>query len=162
MTAESELATENFIVHSRWLGDIVSDPRAALFFPSGIPGFEEERRMLPIEIPSQRPLVYLQSLSHPEICFAALPVFVIDPGFRLSLSEDEQCALDFPEGSNPVIGVDVLCLALLMSPGEGVRVNLNAPVVINLHNSRGVQSVSADQTSGCFGLASTGHWEAQC
>ncbi len=44
-----------------------------------MPGFEEQRRMIPVEIPSQRPLVYLQSLESDEICFVALPVYVIDP-----------------------------------------------------------------------------------
>ena len=96
MTAEFErdAATAlNAVIRSRWLGEIESDPGAELFFPSGIPGFENEHRILPVEIPSQRPLVYLQSLEPPGVCFAALPVFVIDSGFHLRLSEEERSAL---------------------------------------------------------------------
>jgi flagellar assembly factor FliW len=165
MTAELELLTApagNTMIHSRWLGEIESDPRSELTFPAGIPGFENNRRMLPVEIPSQRPLVYLQSLIHPGICFAALPVFVIDPGFRLCLSEEERSLLELPEGCDPVVGTDVLCLALLMSSGDAVRVNLNAPVVINLHNSRGIQSVAADRAAGYFRLEPNGRWESRC
>jgi flagellar assembly factor FliW len=170
MTAEFELLTTpaaNAVIQSRWLGEIESDARSELIFPAGIPGFENDRRILPVEIPSQRPLVYLQSLIHPEVCFAALPVFVIDPGFRLHLSDEERLLLQLPEGCDPEIGVEVLCLALLMSSGDEVRVNLNAPVVINLHNSRGVQSITTDQSAGYFRpgyfrLDPAGRWEARC
>jgi flagellar assembly factor FliW len=165
MTAEFELLTaqpRNAVIQSRWLGEIESDPRSELVFPAGIPGFENDRRILPVEIPSQRPLVYLQSLIHPEVCFAALPVFVIDPGFRLRLSEEERALLQLPDGCDPIIGTDVLCLALLMSSGDAVRVNLNAPVVINLHNSRGVQSITTDRATGYFRLEPTGRWESRC
>lgn len=149
-------------VCSRWLGDIEYIPGTELFFPGGLPGFETERRMLPVEIPSQRPLVYLQSMECPEICFASLPVFVIDSGFRLDLSEEERAALELPENADPSIGVDVLCLALLIPCGDAVRVNLNAPVVVNLHNARALQCVSARDKAGHFRLEQNGRWERQC
>ena len=63
--------------------------------------------MMPVEIPAQRPLVYLQSLECAEICFVALPVYVIDPAFQLRLSEEERVLLQLPEDSDPVIGADV-------------------------------------------------------
>lgn len=162
MTAKIAAPPENDVVHSRWLGEIEANPQAELFFPAGLPGFEDERRMLPVEIPSQRPLVYLQSLGSPEICFAALPVFVVDSRFQLRLSEDERTALQLPEDVEPAIGPDVLCLALLISCGGAVRVNLSAPVVINLHNSRAVQCVSRDNTAAYFRLEENGQWEPRC
>lgn len=150
------------LIRSRWLGDIDYQSGAELFLPAGLPGFENERRMLPVEIPSQRPLVYLQSLAKPEICFASLPVFAIDSGFRLDLSEDERTLLELPEAAVPEIGVDVLCLALLIPCGDAVRVNLNAPVVVNLHNSRAVQCLSGNHAAGNFRLEEDGRWERRC
>ncbi len=160
MTAELEMVADR-TVRSRWLGEIGYNPESELFFPDGLPGFEYERRMLPVEIPSQRPLVYLQSLANPEICFAALPVFVIHSGFELRLSEEDRAALDLWK-DDPAPGVDVLCLALLISCGEGVRANLNAPVVINLHNSHAVQCVSVHDKAVYFRLTDSGRWESQC
>lgn len=161
MTGDATLTVEGEVppgevIHSRWLGEIESDPGSELFFPGGIPGFENEHRMLPVEIPSQRPLVYLQSVANPEICFAALPVFVVDPGFQLRLSEEELVALGFPEQSKPGIGSDVLCLVLLIPSGEAVRANLNAPIVINLHNSRAVQCVCACNAAAHYRLGEDG------
>ena len=91
------LSGEARTIHSRWLGEIESDPGNELCFPAGLPGFEDHRSMVAIEIPSQRPVVYLQSLESAEVCFAALPVYVIDPAFRLDLSDDERSALGFRE-----------------------------------------------------------------
>lgn len=149
-------------IHSPWLGDVESDPQCELLFPLGLPGFEDHRRMVPLEIPTQRPLLYLQSLESAEICFVALPVYVIDPEFRLHISDEERAVLQFPEESEPVIGVDVLCLALLIPSGRTVQANLGASIVINLHNRRGVQCVP--QAEGPAGLRLLGDsgWTALC
>lgn len=149
-------------IHSPWLGDIDSDPQCELFFPLGIPGFEDQRRIIPVEIPAQRPLVYLQSADKPEICFVALPVFVIDSAFRLQISEEEMAVLKLPETPCPAIGTDVLCLALLAPSGRTVQTNLGATVVINLHNRCGVQCVPPPgNPAGVRVLADAG-WVAPC
>lgn len=155
------------VLRSPWIGDVEWHSQCELFFPSGLPGFEVEQRMIPVEIPAQRPLVYLQSLENPAICFVCLPVFVIDPEFELRLSDEDRAALQIPEGSAPAIGDDVLCLGLLVTSEDGVEVNLNAPVVINLRNSRGIQAVGARtgepaRGNGGFRLEADGHWVALC
>jgi flagellar assembly factor FliW len=154
--------TERNVMCSPWLGEIEWNPGSELLFPCGLPGFETERRMIPVEIPAQRPLVYLQSLERDNICFLALPVFVIDPGFQLRLQDDERAALLLPGDREPVIGADVLCLGLLVPSEHTVKVNLNAPIVINLHNSMGVQCISGGEGAGCFRLEESGRWEAAC
>jgi flagellar assembly factor FliW len=154
--------TERNVIRSPWLGEIEWNSGAELLFPCGLPGFETERRMIPVEIPAQRPLVYLQSLERDHICFLALPVLVIDPGFQLRLQDDEKAAILLPEDCDPVIGSDVLCLGLLVPSEHTVRVNLNAPIVINLHNLMGVQCVSSGARPGCLRLEENGRWEAEC
>lgn len=129
------------VVRSRWLGDVEVDPNCTLLFPAGLPGFEELRLMVPVEIPAHRPLVYLQSPESSDICFVALPVYVIDPGFRLQLSDEDRTTLQLPETSDPVIGEDVLCLALLRRSNSTVEANPEAALVINLHNRIGLQCV---------------------
>ena len=59
------------MIRSPWIGEIEWDAQCDLLFPAGLPGFEDVRHMIPVEIPAQRPLVYLQSLEHPDVvCFA--------------------------------------------------------------------------------------------
>jgi flagellar assembly factor FliW len=152
-------------IRSPWIGEIEWEPSNEIFFPNGLPGYEREHKLIPVEVPAQRPLVYLQSVENPGVCFLCLPVLGIDPGFELRLSEDERTALAMPEDLSPALGADVLCLAFLIPSGSTVKTNLAAPIVINLHNSRGVQCVdSADREAACratFRLCETGKWELQ-
>jgi flagellar assembly factor FliW len=154
--------TEVQLLRSPWLGDIEWSASAALHFPAGLPGFEEDRRILPVEIPARRPLVYLQSLDRPDICFLALPVLTINPQFELRLSEDDVAALRLPVGKAPAIGDDVLCLAVLVPAGDTVQTNLDAPVVISLHGGVGAQCIQLPGGApGRFVLREHG-WEAAC
>ena len=149
------------VLRSSRLGDIEIEPGSEVYLPLGLPGFESEHRMVPVEIPSQRPLIYLHSTTSPDLCFMTLPTPVIDPDYRLDLSEDDSAALELPQSSTPVIGEDILCLALLIPSGESVQTNLAAPVVINLHNFRCVQAVGSCRPAH-FRLAAGGRWEALC
>ncbi len=155
-------ANQRRVIRSPWIGEIEWDPQCELAFPCGLPGFEQERRMIPVEIPAQRPLVYLQSLEHPDICFVCLPVFVVDPAFSLSLSEEERAVLHMEEGFEPRIGEDVLCLGLLLPFGDSVEVNLSTAIVISLTNSNGVQCVGTPGLAGeIFRLEPDGRWVCQ-
>ena len=159
LPAEREHLTRQTIA-SPWLGQIEAEADCEMFFPFGIPGFEEMRRVIPVEIPAQRPLVYLVSADRPELCFIALPVLVIDPHFKLTVGEDECAAIGVPP--EPRIGEDVLCLALLIPSAGSVKANLGAPLVINLRNLRGIQCAPPDGYSGCFSLSADGKWEPAC
>ena len=148
-------------LNSAYLGELEWSVDAELCFAQGIPGFEGETRMVPIEIPAQRPLVYLQSALHPDVCFMALPVPGINPDFQLHLLPDDYQALEMDPSRTPVPGEDVLCLALLSPSRDGVQVNLAAPVVISLQNQRGHQVITAEGPE-IWRLGSNGIWEAMC
>jgi flagellar assembly factor FliW len=149
-------------LQSPWLGEVELNTECTLEFPAGMPGFEEHHRIMPVEIPAQRPLVYLQSLENAEVCFVALPVYVIDPLFHLCLSDEERLTLQLPENQEPVIGADVLCLALLMPADHSVAANLNTPIVINLHNRLGVQCTEPAGLPATFTLSADSGWVASC
>jgi flagellar assembly factor FliW len=131
---------------TKYHGEIEYDERTTLHFARGLFGFEEETRFLSIEQPVLRPLVFLQSLSTPDLCFVALPVFVVDKDYFLSLDPDDLKALGLPSERQPTIGVDVLCLAIVCIPNGGpTTANLLAPVIVNLQNSQAIQAVSLNR-----------------
>jgi flagellar assembly factor FliW len=161
------MSEQSISLESPWLGELCWESNCELQFPAGLPGFEQYRRMIPVEIPSQRPLIYLQSAEQARVCFLALPVLAVYPGFELRLSEDDQSLLELesperPNAGSPALGTDVLCLALLVPFGKTVQTNLDAPIVINLHNGRGIQAVSPVAASGSYRLSEHGGWEAVC
>jgi flagellar assembly factor FliW len=147
---------------SKHLGEIEWDRDSELVLPAGLPGFEDQRRMVAVEIPAQRPLVFLQSAEKPEVCFVSLPVRTIRPDYELALNEEDRTALEIGAESRPEIGADLLCLALLFPSSGGLEANLGAPVIINLHNLRCVQSQGSESAPCHFRLGGEGRWEQVC
>jgi flagellar assembly factor FliW len=94
---------------TRYFGILPYENDSIIEFPEGLPGFENERRFLPLELAAHRPLVFLQSLATPGLCFPALPVAAIDEHYRLRLEAADLAALGLPAGARPAMGRDVLC-----------------------------------------------------
>jgi flagellar assembly factor FliW len=107
-----------------------------LEFPHGLPAFESQKRFRLIE---RQPLLFLESETTPGLSFLLLPVGLIEPGYRLALSDDDQATLgSFCES-------DLLCLAVITTAEDSPpTANLLAPVVINPQTGRGVQAVRSD------------------
>jgi len=134
--------------HTKYFGEMTYDEAAVWRFPAGLPGFEAERRFLPIEQPSTRPLVYIQSLGSPEVCFVGLPVQLVDNAYRLELSDEDRELIGLAPGVEDVPSDGgLLCLALISVREGATTANLMAPVVANPHTGRAVQSISL---SGCY------------
>ena len=132
-------------VHTRRFGDLEYDESSVLTFPCGLPGFESHTRFTVIEQPPLAPIVFLQSLDAPELCFLAAPVATIDASYALSITHDdlERLGLDGSRQPDPVH--EVLCLALLCVPENGpLTANLLAPIVIHLRSRIAVQAVRTD------------------
>ena len=131
---------------TKYHGEMEYDKQAALQFSRGLFGFESETRFVPIEQPHLRPLVFLQSLSTPELCFITLPIFVVDREYCLQLKPGDLESVGLPTDRQPVIGEEVLCLAIVSIHQDGpTTANLLAPVVVNRRNSQAIQAVSLNQ-----------------
>jgi len=124
---------------SKRLGAVDLDDSALLHFPGGLPGFEECRRFALLEHGPVAPIVFLQSLDQPDICFLAAPIAAIDPAYELAMTADDLRSLG-RENTN-----DVICLAILARAEDGqFTANLLAPVVIDRLTRRAVQAVRVD------------------
>ena len=113
-----------------------------MVFPDGIPAFEQEKRFLALRQPISEPLVFLQSVANPDVCFATLPAYAACPGYQLNMAPEDLAALGLENGRQPAIGSDVLCLAILsLTENAPPTVNLLAPIVVNLHTLRARQAI---------------------
>jgi flagellar assembly factor FliW len=111
-------------------------------FPRGLPGFEERRRFIPLRFEPSDPLIFLQSLEDPGLCFITLPVLAADPEYRLDMDMEDLEAIGLDGSRQPRIGQEVMCLAVVSVRPDGPTANLLAPVVVNLRNRKAVQSVA--------------------
>jgi len=118
-----------------------------MVFPDGIPAFEQEKRFLALRQPINEPLVFLQSLANPNLCFATLPVLSACPGYQLSMAPEDIRALGLEGVRQPAIGRDLLCLAILsLEENTPPTANLLAPIVVNLNTLRGRQAIQTDSS----------------
>lgn len=132
------------VVQTSNFGIISYGPEAAIEFPRGLPGFDDRRRFVALQFPDSAPLVFLQSLEVPDLCFITMPVLAVDPHYRLEVGSEDLGLLELSPLLQPRIGEDVLCLAVLSVAESGPTANLLAPVVVNLRTLKAVQAISPE------------------
>jgi flagellar assembly factor FliW len=134
-------------VDTKNLGKVSYEPGAEIEFPSGVPAFEDHRKFVLIQIPKTHPLLFLQSLDDPNVCFPALRAIDVDPLYRVHLTKEDLRRLSLPTSRQPRIGEDIECLVVVALREGGATANLLAPVVINFHKMRAIQAVSEEPYS---------------
>jgi flagellar assembly factor FliW len=134
------------LLQTRDFGEIYYDPAAEIAFPCGIPGFDDQRRFVLIERPALAPLLLLQSMDTALLCFLAIPVPVVDPGYQSGIAPEDLRVLGLDETRQPTPGDEAVYLAILSSAGgQSFTANLLAPVVVHRGTRAAVQAVRHDQ-----------------
>lgn len=133
-------------VETTYFGVISFEPESIVEFPGGLPGFDERRQFVALQFEDSRPLVFLQSVEDPGLCFITLPVLAVDRQYQLRVSNEDRELVGLAVGRPLRIGEDVLCLAMVSIREDGPTANLLGPVVVNLRNRKAVQAV--DNESG--------------
>jgi flagellar assembly factor FliW len=134
-------------IHTTYFGELDYTEGTIFHFPHGLPGFEQEQAFLFLKRPHTEPLLFLQSLSNPGLCFILLPILVVDPNYEVKLETDDLAALGLNPGRQPRIGEDILCAAIVRTGGgeqDEPTANLMAPVMVNLKDRIGMQIIQAD------------------
>jgi flagellar assembly factor FliW len=133
---------------TRYFGTIAFDDPAVIAFPAGLPGFAQCRRFLPLEDASRKPLIFLQSLEEPHLCFLALPVAAVEPAYQLKISADDLALIGLDKQPGPDDPAE--CWAIIAVGEDHLpSANLLAPVVINRATGLAVQAVRSDSIYSC-------------
>jgi flagellar assembly factor FliW len=126
-------------VLTRDFATIDYDSEEEIRFPNGLPGFREEKRFLLLESEALAPILFLQSLSTPGLCFLTISVFLADPEYQIgNLQADEGELTSSPAEDNAVLAI------LTASADGGFTANLLAPILLNLQTRIAVQAVRGD------------------
>ena len=136
-------------IATKCFGEVEYAPDAAFEFPNGIPGFEDERTFILLEHARVHPLLFMQSVVHPDVCFVLLPILAADPHYNLQLGEEDLATLRLDRTRQPRIGKEVLCAAMVCAADDDrpyATTNLLAPIVMNLQERIGIQAIQT--TSG--------------
>lgn len=122
-------------------GEVEIDENKILTFDKGLPGLEEDKRYALLSNEDSRPVSWLQSLDHPEISLPVMDPFLICPDYSFDISPDYVDTLDVEQIK------DVYVLSILVIPQNvnAMTINLSAPIIINVKNSKGCQIILDDR-----------------
>ena len=100
-----------------------------------------------MEQPASSPVVFLQSLSRPDLVFITLPIAFVEPAYQLIVAPEDLMLLELPQEPQPVIGEEILCLAIVtVREGHAPTANLMAPVVVSRRTRRALQVIQSDSS----------------
>lgn len=133
-------------VETKYFGSLAYAEESVFEFPHGLPGFDAENAFVLIETAESAPLVFLQSLVRPSLCFLAFPVQVVDRNYRLAVAPEDLETLELDISRQPVLGSEAVVLALVsLHDGFAATANLMAPIVLNVKTRRGLQAIRRDR-----------------
>lgn len=130
-------------INTEHFGRIEISDEDIITFPDGLPGFEDLRGFTLLSMGEEyRNLFLLQSVEKPEICFVVTDPFVIYNGYEVQLEDDDLELLGITTPDT------VMTLAIVVIPEDpsDVRVNLKAPVIINVDRRLGKQVLQRDES----------------
>lgn len=150
------------VCQSKYHGTIRFEHEQVLHVPAGLFGFPDEKEFLLLEMPSTRPLAFVQSIRTPDLCFISLPVQVVMPEYKLELGSEDIESLGYTVKAPPAMGQNVLCLVFLtMREKQTTTANLMAPLVIDIARHRGLQALVQGSYSHQHALT-TMEWKRAC
>ena len=114
-----------------------------LEFPQGMIGLEACRKWVVLSDAVNRGLGWLQSIERPEVAFAVVSPRRFVPGYRARVAARELEALGPDSQESPQVVV-TLSRHTDGPMGEGLSLNLKAPIVVCLKTRRGRQVVAKD------------------
>ncbi|UZQ85473.1 flagellar assembly protein FliW [Thermoclostridium stercorarium] len=130
-------------LNTKHFGVIEVDEKEILYFPSGIPGFENVRKFVLLERQeADSPFFWLQCVDKPDLAFVVTDPFYIKEDYYVDVDDEEIAEIEINDPEN------VLTLAIVTIP-EDIRfmtVNLKAPVLINMKNNMGKQVIMKNDT----------------
>jgi len=132
------------VMETKNFGKISFEHDSELEFPSGLPGFDSRRRFVAVRFVESDPIIYLQSLEDPELCFITMPILAVEPQYKLKVKGEDLGQIGLTAARQPRIGEDVLCLTVLSLYETGPTANLLAPILVNLRTRQAVQAVAPE------------------
>jgi flagellar assembly factor FliW len=128
-------------VQTSHFGEVEIDDSKVLMFENGLPGLEGDKRFALLSNEDSKPINWLQSLDRKEISLPVLDPFLVCKDYSFDLSNNDISAL----GIKRVKDVYVLCVLVIPRSLNLMTINLSAPIIINVENSKGCQIILDDR-----------------
>ncbi|MBP1744171.1 MAG: flagellar assembly protein FliW [Firmicutes bacterium] len=124
-------------IKTRFLGEVEIDEKMIMDFPEGIPGFEDSRRYVLLDIPENDVFRILQNADDEHISFIVTDPWVFFEDYDFDIPDEELAKINIKKEEQ----LSVMNIVTLSDEFENSTVNLLAPVVVNKDDRAGKQYV---------------------
>lgn len=129
-------------IKSKFLGEQRVDPESIIFFPKGIPGFEDQRRFKLFHQEDNPIIFWLQSVDDEDLTFTAANPEDFNVNYSFVLTDEEQAILELKRPEELVILILLRTEAIDDLTGKPtIKGSIKSPVLINISTRKGMQKV---------------------
>lgn len=126
-------------IQTKYGGEVTIDPEIVIEFPSGIPGFEDEKQFILLNISNIGAVAFqaLQSMNTPSLAFIVIDPYVLTNAYEFKLDDAIIDCIELEKKED----VSVRAIVTAKSPFDQSTLNLKAPIVINKRKKIGKQFI---------------------
>ena len=126
------------LLQTKHFGEIEIAENSIIRFDSGLPGFELLKEYILIGSEDETsPFKWLQCVNEPQMAFAVANPFLITKDYDFVLSDEASSRL----GIKKVEDIAVYVIVVVPEDYKKISMNLKAPLIINIKNSKGEQII---------------------
>jgi len=124
-------------LQTKYHGEIEIKDTEVIEFPTGIPGFMDEKKFVILRLEEESPFFILQSVDTPQLAFVLAIPFLYFKDYEIELDENTISQLQIECEQD----VSVYSILTVKDPFEQTTANLQAPIIINNQSKRGKQII---------------------
>ncbi|WP_153732403.1 flagellar assembly protein FliW [Sporosarcina obsidiansis] len=132
-------------IETKFHGTIQIKPTETWYFPKGLPGFEEETEFALLPIEGNDAFQVLQSTKQASIAFIVANPYTLVDNYTFEIDEPTIGLLEITKPE------DIMALGIvsMKKPFEDSTINLQAPLIFQLHNKKAKQMILNEN---CFDI----------
>lgn len=130
------------VIHTSRFGAVSLTSEDVIHFPEGLLGFNELRRFVLLDDPSDEIFAWLQSCEEPGIAFPLLEPELFTSGYAIQLTKHDLETLNL----NSHAGTRSFAIITIPQDPTQMTANLKAPIVINVEKRLARQCVLQDNS----------------
>lgn len=136
-------------ITTAYMGEVEINPSQIIKFEHGLPGFEEEKEFVQLQLSEESTFQVLQSVKTAGLAFIITSPYAIIVDYSFELDESVIQALDINNDNE----VAVFVIVSLKDTLENSTVNLKAPIVLNIENQKAKQIILEEDYAIRYQLA---------
>jgi len=125
------------IIETKYFGRLEIDEQQIIYFPKGIPAFENIKEYVLIPFPDSDLYFCLQSINHPDITFILIKPWAFFDDYNVDIPEEDLKELSIKKQEQ----VQVYNIITIPHDPKEMTANLMAPIIINTSNRMGKQII---------------------